>query len=536
MNIERRVIAGHSVRWDQERADSYYSQGHWVEHTLQQTLETEAARDSERVLIEEGHTRLTAGDLQERAAILAGVLAQRFPAGSVISFMLPNWHEAAIIYLATTISGMVTHPILPSLREQDLGFVLADVASRLIFAPAEFRGHHTADMVAAVSDSLQDGPEVIVVRGPPDLPRSFESLCLSATAHDIPPPDSDAVRMIMYTSGTTGSPKGVMHSHNSLHALIRQIGTHWLIEPGDRFLVASPISHIGGSIYTFECPLLLGSSANLMERWDADAAIELLISKRCTHFAGATPFLVQILAAARERGTRLPDLKLFICGGASVPPSLIRDAADYFDRAIVTRVYGSTEVPVTTVGVTDATRADLAAETDGRIGVAQVKLDRQDANPAPAGEILARGPQMLVGYVHPEDEAGVFDDQGYYRSGDTGHVVESDHLVISGRLKDIIIRNGENIAPKEIEDILVQHPEIDEVAIIGLPDTRTGERACAVIVPTKGQAPDLDAIGEYLHAQGLAKFKFPEQIVVQAALPKNDAGKVLKHQLRSSLQ
>ncbi len=183
--------------------------------------------------------------------------------------------------------------------------------------------------------------------------------------------------MMLYTSGTTGRPKGVLHSHNSLHALICQLRDNWQIDPGDKFLVPSPIAHIGGSIYAFECPLLLGTTAVLMERWDADDAVALLQAEHCTHMAGATPFLEQILAAAeRARATRLPDLKVFICGGASVPPSLIRRAAHYFDRALVTRVYGSTEVPVTTVGATTAGDIDHAADTDGRAGIAEIKLGR----------------------------------------------------------------------------------------------------------------------------------------------------------------
>src|SRR6185312_13398322 len=200
----------------------------------------------------------------------------------------------------------------------------------------------------------------------------------------------DAVRMIPYTSGTTGRPKGVLHTHNSIHALISQLGDPWLVDEGDVFLVPSPIAHIGGSIYAFECPLLLGTTAVLMERWDPDAAVSLMTTERCTHMAGATPFLVGLLTAAESAATRLPDLKVFICGGASVSPSLIRRATGCFERAAVTRVYGSTEVPVTTVGSTHD--LDRAADTDGRAGIADIRIVD--------GEIRARGPQMLVGYLH----------------------------------------------------------------------------------------------------------------------------------------
>jgi acyl-CoA synthetase (AMP-forming)/AMP-acid ligase II len=341
--------------------------------------------------------------------------------------------------------------------------------------------------------------------------------------------------MVLYTSGTTGRPKGVLHSHNSIHALISQLKEHWLIERGDKFLVASPIAHIGGSIYAFESPLLLGTTAVLMDRWDADEAVRLMNAEECTHMAGATPFLEQLLAAARRAATRLPRLKVFICGGASVPPSLIRGAADYFERAVVTRVYGSTEVPVTTVGVTDANDAAHAADTDGRPGLAEIKLVDHNSATAGEGEILARAPQMLIGYLHPEDEADAFDAEGYFRTGDLARWVDGAYLVVTGRAKDIIIRNGENISPKEVEDILLGHPDIREIAIVGLPDARTGERACAVIVPRNPPGPEVESLRAFLDGQGVAKFKVPEQVVIWDALPKNDAGKVLKHQIRAAL-
>ena len=315
-----------------------------------------------------------------------------------------------------------------------------------------------------------------------------------------------------------------------MHALICQLRDYWQVQPGDRFLVPSPIAHIGRSIYAFECPLLLGTSTVLMERWNADQAVELIREQRCTHIAGATPFLEQLLAAAERAGTRLPELKLFVCGGASVSPSLIRRAAEYFEHAVVTRVYGSTEVPVTTIGA--PLDPDHAADTDGRPGFAQIKLG-DDATGS--GEIHARGPQMLVGYLHARDEAGSFDAEGYFRTGDLAHWVDGDYLVVTGRAKDVIIRNGENIAPKEIEDILIDHPGIAEIAVVGLPDTRTGERACAVIVPTDRSRPDVASLRSFLQAQGVATFKAPEQVVIWEQLPRNDAGKVLKHQIQAAL-
>jgi len=513
-------------RKDTARAADAYRRGLGVRTTLADALRDAARTTPERTVLVDGDVRLDCGSLHAQASTLARTMMDRMPAGSVVSFMLPNWYEAAVIYLAATLAGMVVNPILPSLRDRELLFILGDAQTRMIFVPEQFGGHDYASMLGRVVAKMDSRPQVVVLRGDAGAHTPFASLLEPASDHTaLPVLDPEAVRMILYTSGTTGRPKGVLHTHNSIHALIRQLGEHWLVVDGDKFLVPSPIAHIGGSIYAFECPLLLGTTAVLMERWDADSAVRLMQTERCTHMAGATPFLEGLLAAAERADTRLPDLKVFICGGASVSPSLIRRATAYFDKAAVSRVYGSTEVPVTTVGSLSDT--ERAADTDGRAGVADIKLV--------AGEIRARGPQMLVGYLHPEDETESFDDGGYFRTGDLGRWVDDEYLVVTGRAKDIIIRNGENISPKEIEDILVGRAGIAEIAVVGVPDERTGERACAVIVASDQCTPDLADLRELLINEGLAKFKIPEQVVIWDALPKNDAGKVLKHQIRATL-
>ncbi|OCB52054.1 cyclohexanecarboxylate-CoA ligase [Mycobacterium vulneris] len=515
------------VRRDETRAADAYARGLWVSTTLADALADAARHTPDRALVVDGDTTLTARELHDRARALALQLTEWMPVGSVVSFMLPNWHEAAIIYLGATLAGMTVNPILPSLRDRELCFILDDASSRAIFIPAQFGGHDYAAMLTRVAGRLATPPEVVVLRGDAGPHHAFDTLA-AAPDRDLPALDPDDVRMIMYTSGTTGRPKGVLHSHNSINALIRQLREHWMIDPGDTFLVPSPIAHIGGSIYAFECPLLLGSTAVLMERWNAEDGITLMTGHRCTHMAGATPFLEQLLGAAERSGTRLPDLKVFICGGASVPPSLIRRASGYFDRAVVSRVYGSTEVPVTTVGSLAPGGVEHAAETDGRPGIAEIRLV--------SGEIRARGPQMLLGYLHPEDEIESFDENGFFRTGDLGRWVDGDYLQVTGRAKDLIIRNGENISPKEIEDLLVGRLGITEVAVVGLPDDRTGERACAVLVTADGERPGVADLGRLLAEHGLARFKTPEQVEIWDALPKNDAGKVLKHQIRATLK
>lgn len=537
---ERRLIEGRSIRWSEARARAAYAEGLWVRQTLGDALRSAAEQTPQRVLIVEGDTRIDCRTLYRQVLQLAEALLAQAEPGSVVSFMLPNWHEAATIYLAAHLAGMVANPILPSLRDRELVHLLSDLQSRFIFIPQHFRGHDYAAMLSRVRPQLAQPLSVVVLRGALGDPDhvaqvAYSSLFPTQAPHELPVVDPDAARLVLYTSGTTGTPKGVMHSQNSIHALVRQIGKFWHVDPGDSFFVASPISHIGGSIYAFECPILLGAKAVLVDKWDANAALEVIARERCTHMAGATPFLQQLLAAAQLVDTRLESLKVFICGGASVPPSLIRQAAGHFDRTIFTRVYGSTEVPVTTVGVPD--RADLthAAETDGKVGIGEVRLVDASGNAAAEGEIRARGPQMLIGYLHQQDEASVFDDEGYYRTGDLGRWVDDDYLVVSGRTKDIIIRKGENISPKEVEDFLVDHPNIAEVAIVGVPDPERGERACAAIIAKQRPGPDVAELRSFLKTLGVASFKIPEQVVVLDRLPKNDAGKVLKHEIRALL-
>lgn len=521
---------------DPELAAEAYRRGLWVHTTLADALRAAAEASPQRTVLVDGDTRLDCATLYREATCLATAMLARMPAGSVVSFMLPNWHEAAVIYLAATLAGMVVNPILPSLRDHDLRLILEDAATAMVFVPHRFGGHDYAAMLERVAAAMRPAPEVVVLRGEPGPHTPYPALFgLEPADRGLPARDPDAVRMVLYTSGTTGRPKGVLHSHNSMHALICQIRDNWAISAGDAFLVPSPIAHIGGSIYAFECPLLLGTTAVLMERWDPAAAVALMNAERCSHMAGATPFLQQLLAAAERAGTRLPDLKVFICGGASVSPTLIRRAAEYFTQAVVTRVYGCTEVPVATVGAPRPDEAEWAAATDGRPGIAEIKLTAHEAAPPGDGEICVRGPQMLLGYRHPEDDAESFDAAGFFRTGDLGRWIDDRYLVVTGRAKDVIIRNGENISATEVEDLLAGHPDIAEIAVVGLPDRRTGERACAVIVPAGAARPGVDDLLALLQSKGVAKFKAPEQVVIWDALPKNDAGKVLKHRIRAVL-
>src|ERR1700739_1801499 len=230
-NVTGKLIGGRRVRWDDQRAADAYARGWWVRGTLADSLVDAARRTPERVVLIDGECQLDCRSLYEQASALAQALLARMPPASVVSLMLPNWHEATIIYLAATMAGMVVNPILPSLRDRELLFILNDADTRMIFVPSVFARHDYAAMLDRVVSQMDSPPEVVVVRGDASLPVA------TSAAVDLPTLEPDAVRMILYTSGTTGRPKGVLHSHHSMHALISQIRDYWQVQPGFRFLV-----------------------------------------------------------------------------------------------------------------------------------------------------------------------------------------------------------------------------------------------------------------------------------------------------------
>jgi acyl-CoA synthetase (AMP-forming)/AMP-acid ligase II len=531
---ERRSIHGWSLRWDEARAAQYRADGTWPGETMAELALRVLAETPDRVIVVDERRNLTVRELVGEAQELARSFAARgLKPGDVVSMMLPNWHEATIIYLAATFAGLVANLILPNYRNSEVVFTLDDCGSRMIFVPEIFRKFDYVEMMRDVNAKLRRPVEVVVLRGEARGATAYAALM--AERHDavLPKVDPDSVKMVMYTSGTSGRAKGVLHSHNSIAAAVTQIHRYWYVEKGDCYFVPSPISHIGGSLYAFELPLMAGTQVVLQEAWEPDAAVAAFEKYGCTHMAGATPFLQQLLASARKAGTNLPKLKVFICGGASVPASLIREAAAQFENCIVSRVFGCTEVPMITAGSMARGDLDHAAETDGKPGLCTVKLIGKDGQVVTdEGEVCAIGPQRLLGYLRPEDEEGRFDDEGYFVTGDLAKAVDGEYLVITGRAKDIIIRNGENIAPKEVEDILILHPAIAEISIVGLPDARTGEMACAVIVPVAGEKPSVSDLSAFLNERNVAKFKIPERVELRDALPRNAAGKVLKNVLR----
>jgi len=529
---------GWRIRWSPADAELYRRAGYWTPTTLVDAARAAVAEDPQRVLLIEGDHRLTRHEAWTQALKLADYfLSLGLKPGDVISFQLPNWIEAAVLALAARMTGLVINPIPPIYRGAELAYILADCGAKLVFIPEVFRKHDHRAMLEDLRGAVTDLLDVVVVRG--EGLRRWEDVIDRAPAREdqLPTVDPGAVMMVMYTSGTTGKPKGVLHIHHGYDHRVRAMGEAWGIGPDDVVFMPSPVSHITGAFWAFDMPWVRGCRSVLIDVWAAEDGLKCIQTNRCTVSGGATPFLQQLLDTARDTPEAVLSLRLFFCGGTTVSPDLVRQASAAFPKCLFFRVYGSTEMTCATLGIHDRAQAELGATTDGEI-VAPTEMKIVDAEtgadlPIGAeGEILTRGPGLFVGYLHAEDNNGCFDNDGYFRMGDLGRLVSNGYVVITGRKKDIIIRSGENISPKEVEDQLYLHPAVADVAIVAMPSPATGEKGCAFIVPRPGQTIDLAEIRRFLDSAGMARQKFPEHVVLVDDLPRVPSGKVKKDVLR----
>ena len=510
-----------------------HAAGHWGSEPLGECFVRTCAARADAVALIDGERRLTfAGWDRLSAAAARGLLDLGVRMGDVVAYQLPNWWEAAVLFLAAARIGAVVNPVLPMFRERELGFILRQSGARVLAIPGAFRGCDYPALVDAVRGQAPNLRAVLVTRAVAPLgTRPFAEL-LAADPLAPSAVDADALLMLMYTSGTTADPKGVLHTHNTLLAEVRSLERMHALTPADRTLMPSPLTHISGVIHAILTPAVLGTSAVLMERWDADAGLALIAAEGVTYMVGAPTFLQDLSDRAPSGGT---SLRLFSCGGAAVSAALIRRARAALG-CVAKRVYGSTEFP--TITTTDAADAEsMGIESEGRvIAPGELRIVDETGRPlAPGaeGEVQARGPECCVGYADAALNADAFTADGWFRTGDLGVLDAAGYLRITGRLKEIVIRKGEKFSLAEIEAAIARHPAVAEAAVVAVPDPRSGERACAVVTLRPGGALTLAELSAFLLAAGLARQKLPEQLEIVDALPRTDSGKVHRAALRA---
>jgi cyclohexanecarboxylate-CoA ligase len=526
--------------------NNFREAGYWLDKTVDQLLSEAIARTPDKISIIADRAdraqalRLTyreLGNLVDRAASSLNRLG--VGPRDVVTVQLPNWWEFVVTALACSKIGAVFNPVMPILRERELLYVLNFCESKVFIVPKVYRGFDYAAMAEGMRGELHHLKHLIVVDG--DGEKSFERSILS-TGRDgesgkppglAPSLGPDDMAVVMFTSGTTGEPKGVIHTSNSLVGCTKALTQRFGLHDNEVLLVASPVAHMTGYAAVVLLSIYLGGTMVLQDVWEPKHGVSLMVHEGVTYTAASTPFLNDICDVVAAGAPRPASLRSFLCAGATIPPVLIERAAR--DVGIhACSLWGMTESLASTL--TEPSRAaEKSPTTDGRpLEGMEVRIVDFDGKPVPTGQsgrLLVRGCQMFTGYFK-KPELQTFDAEGWFDSGDLAYMDDEGYIRISGRVKDVLIRGGENVPVVEIENLLYKHPAVAAVAVVGYPDARLGERGCAFIVPKPGNTIDLAAMQAYLAECKMAKQFWPERVELVADLPRTASGKIQKFKLK----
>ncbi len=522
--------------------------------TLWQLIEARARAtpDARMAVDPAGRTLDFAGYRDAALRVAGGLHSLGIGSGSRVAWMLPTRLETLVLLAALARLDAVQIPLLPIFRLRELRFIVDQCRPRLLMVPAPGRGVDHPAMAAELASERPELETLVVADRLPErddpsarLPpvravRAVDEPEVEPGVESVDAPGAEQpVRWILYTSGTTSEPKGVQHTDASLWEAARAMSHCLALAPDDRVAFVFPITHVGG-INWIQAALATGCSLVVIERFADSQTIPTLAREGVTQATAGTVFHEAYLAAQREHGPEplFPHVRAFPGGGAPKPPRLHFDLRREMGGAGIVSGYGLTECPILAmnrVGDDD----EKLAHTEGRpsspnVDLRVVRPDGSRARAEEEGELRVRAPQLFRGYVDPGLDEAAFDADGYLRTGDLGHMDAEGYVVITGRLKDVIIRKGENIPAREVEDLLSQHPKVLDVAVIGLPDPRTGERCCAVVACRPGVPPlELGEMQAFLREHELMTQKIPEQLEQVDEIPRNATGKILKHELRA---
>ncbi len=484
-------------------------------------------------------TNLTYRELDRLARRAAVGLSQLgVVSGDVVSCQLPNGWEFVVTYLACTRIGAVFNPVMHIFRERELGFILSHAESKVLVVPAHFRGFDHGAMANDLKTAAPHLKHTVVVDGTGE--NAFDTLLLNPEFDDVEFTETrlgpNEVCELIYTSGTTGEPKGVMHTANTIHANLIPFAERLHLGEDDVFLMASPMGHQTGFAYGLILPIQAHASSVLLDSWDKNIAARLIESDKVTFTMASTPFLMDLTAAAEETGADTSSLRTFLCSGTTIPGPVVDRAQKSLGATIVSGWGMSENGAVTTILPDDP--AERAVTTDGcPLPGVEIQIRDEAGNqlgPDTEGNLFLRACSNFGGYLKRPHLNDV-DENGWFNTGDRARQDADGYIRICGRSKDIIIRGAENIPVVEVETILIKHPSVATVAVVGYPDERLGERACAFVTLAPGKDFSFEQMKAHLSEQKLAKQYWPERLEIRDALPSTASGKIQKFVLRKML-
>ncbi|MGS8387918.1 medium-chain fatty-acid--CoA ligase [Escherichia coli] len=532
-----------TLTFNEQRRAAYRQQGLWGDASLADYWQQTARAMPDKIAVVDNHgASYNYSALDHAASCLANwMLAKGIESGDRIAFQLPGWCEFTVIYLACLKIGAVSVPLLPSWREAELVWVLNKCQAKMFFAPTLFKQTRPVDLILPLQNQL---PQLQQIVGVDKLAPATSSLSLSQIIADNTPlttaitTHGDELAAVLFTSGTKGLPKGVMLTHNNILASERAYCARLNLTWQDVFMMPAPLGHATGFLHGVTAPFLIGARSVLLDIFTPDACLALLEQQRCTCMLGATPFVYDLLNVLEKQPADLSALRFFLCGGTTIPKKVARECQQLGIKLL--SVYGSTESsPHAVVNLDDPLSRFMHTDGYAAAGVEIKVVDdaRKTLPPGCEGEEASRGPNVFMGYFdEPELTARALDEEGWYYSGDLCRMDEAGYIKITGRKKDIIVRGGENISSREVEDILLQHPKIHDACVVAMPDERLGERSCAyVVLKAPHHSLSLEEVVAFFSRKRVAKYKYPEHIVVIEKLPRTASGKIQKFLLRKDI-
>ncbi|MGI5787891.1 medium-chain fatty-acid--CoA ligase [Escherichia coli] len=532
-----------TLTFNEQRRAAYRQQGLWGDASLADYWQQTARAMPDKIAVVDNHgASYTYSALDHAASCLANwMLAKGIESGDRIAFQPPGWCEFTVIYLACQKIGAVSVPLLPSWREAELVWVLNKCQAKMFFAPTLFKQTRPVDLILPLQNQL---PQLQQIVGVDKLAPATSSLSLSQIIADNTPlttaitTHGDELAAVLFTSGTEGLPKGVMLTHNNILASERAYCARLNLTWQDVFMMPAPLGHATGFLHGVTAPFLIGARSVLLDIFTPDACLALLEQQRCTCMLGATPFVYDLLNLLEKQPADLSALRFFLCGGTTIPKKVARECQQRGIKLL--SVYGSTESsPHAVVNLDDPLSRFMHTDGYAAAGVEIKVVDdaRKTLPPGCEGEEASRGPNVFMGYFdEPELTARALDEEGWYYSGDLCRMDEAGYIKITGRKKDIIVRGGENISSREVEDILLQHPKIHDACVVAMPDERLGERSCAyVVLKAPHHSLSLEEVVAFFSRKRVAKYKYPEHIVVIEKLPRTASGKIQKFLLRKDI-